>query len=86
MATPRCRRILFANDLTHPAGAQDTCVLVNDDPHEPYLLIAGGTRANWSPDGTKAVFDRAATGRPGSTLFVMELGGKRLPVVKPPAP
>ena len=79
---PDGRRLLFSNDITHPSGDQDTCVLVNGDPHEPYMLIAGGARANWSPDGTKVVFDRATPGGAGSRIFVMALGGKRLPVVK----
>ena len=79
---PDGRRIMYSSDVTQPRKAFGTWVTVLGDAHPPYQLIAVGGRAAWSPDGTKVAFDRWTAKDPG-VIFMLELGGKRLPVVKP---
>ncbi len=80
---PDGKRVLFASDQEHPGKGFDVFAMVLDDPHPP-VKLADGIRPSWSPDGTRVAFD-GWTARDPSVLFVLELGGKRLPVVRPSA-
>ena len=80
---PDGKRLMYSDDLTHPREAHDTYVLILGDPHPPARLVSGG-RATWSPDGTKIAYDGWSDKRGTGAIFVLELGGKRLPIVKPP--
>ena len=79
---PDGKRIMYSSDVNQPRKAHDVWVTVLGDPHPPYLLVSTGARATWSPDGTKVAFDRW-TAKDSGVIFTLELGGKRLPVVKP---
>ncbi len=78
---PDCRRLAYTTDEDHPSASWDILVQVLDDPHPPLKLLHG-SRPSWSPDGTKLVFD-TWTARDRGALFIAQLGGKRLPPVKP---
>lgn len=78
---PDGRRLLFSDDRDWAKRALDTFVVVLDDPRPPVKLFHG-SRATWSPDGTRITFDKW-TPRDRGQIFVTDLGGKRLPIVEP---
>lgn len=79
--SPDGKRMLFASDVNYPKKSWDIFAVVLNDPHPPHKLGLG-CRPTWSPGGTKIAFDRW-TRRDPAQIFIMELGGKRLPIVKP---
>lgn len=79
---PDGKRVIWSSDARNPGHSYDTHVLVVDDPRPPVTLIAPGARATWSRDGRRIAFDRWTPGA-YSQIWIMELGGKRLPLVEP---
>ncbi len=78
---PDGKRVCYLSDEDDPKRNFYAYVRVIGDPH-PALRL--GTRGfhTWFPDGTKILANMWLPSGPGG-LLILELGGKRLPVVKP---
>lgn len=78
---PDGKRITLLSDQHRPNQGMDMFAMLPDDPHPPVLLARGGPGV-WSPDGTWIVYTAWSQQDPGG-MFVLRLGGKRLPIVEP---
>jgi Tfp pilus assembly protein PilF len=78
---PDGTRLAYLSDERTPKTNYANYAQVIGDQHFP-VFLAGGTGAAWSPDGTEIIYTAWRPHDP-SAIFVLHLGGKRLPPVRP---
>jgi hypothetical protein len=79
---PDGTRLAYLSDIWTPQQSFSLCAQVVGDPHSPVVLTRGVICSAWLPDGTGIIYTDWRPHDPGA-IFVLHLGGKRLPIVRP---
>jgi tetratricopeptide (TPR) repeat protein len=75
-------RLAYVSDIWTPQQSFSLCAQVVGDAHPPVVLTRGVITSVWLPDGTGIIYTDWRPHDPGA-IFVLHLGGKRLPPVRP---